>query len=201
MGKSGAGKTTLFYNIMDQLSVPFWSFDLKQDYRHLLHDRPDLLVLPWSAFKFNPLQPPDGVQPRRWAQVFGEIFGHATSLLSGSKNYLMQQVIKLHQLYDVLDEAAPPYPNLLELQLLIERDPLNYARKSPNCSKTLPSVPKQTTGRRCSPTTCSPRRLSCWFAIEDTFLSFYPDVTRRAWRTLRALIKHQMRPPRQTYSP
>ena len=137
VGKSGAGKTTLFYNIMDQLSVPFWSFDLKQDYRHLLHDHPDLLVLPWTAFKFNPLQPPDGVPPRRWAQVFGEIFGHATSLLSGSKNYLMQQVIKLYQLYDVLDEASPPYPSLLELQFLIEQDPLNYVRKSANYRDTV----------------------------------------------------------------
>jgi len=90
VGQSGAGKTTFFYNLMDQLTVPFWAFDLKQDYRHLVQEEShDLLVLPWAELKFNPLRPPVGVSPRRWAQVFSEIFGHATSLLSGSKNYLM----------------------------------------------------------------------------------------------------------------
>jgi hypothetical protein len=130
VGKSGAGKTTLFYNIMRQLSIPFWSFDLKQDYRHLVQDNDlDLLVLPWTKFKFNPLAPPPGVRPRRWVQVFGEIFGHATSLLSGSKNYLMKQLVKLYQVYGLLDDVQPPYPSLLELQLLIERDKINYVRK------------------------------------------------------------------------
>ncbi|WP_265109997.1 hypothetical protein [Halosolutus halophilus] len=43
VGQSGAGKTTFFYNLMCQLEVPFWSFDLKQDYRHLIHEWDDLL--------------------------------------------------------------------------------------------------------------------------------------------------------------
>jgi hypothetical protein len=128
IGVSGAGKTTLFYNLMDQLSVPFWAFDLKQDYRHLLqHD--DLLVLPWTELKFNPLKPPEGVPPRRWAQVFSEIFGHATALLSGSKNYLMKQVIELYNLYDLFEEIAPPYPSLHELQHFMEQDKINYVRQ------------------------------------------------------------------------
>ena len=67
VGQSGSGKTTLFYNLYDQVQRPVWFFDLKQDYRHLLL-RKELLVLPWSEFKFNPLRPPEGVSPRRWAQ-------------------------------------------------------------------------------------------------------------------------------------
>ena len=100
VGQSGSGKTTLFYNLMWQLEAPFWSFDLKQDYRHLAQENEELLVLPWREFRFNPLKPPPGVPPRRWAQVFSEIFGHATALLSGSKNYLLKQLVTLYQLYD-----------------------------------------------------------------------------------------------------
>lgn len=137
VGRSGAGKTTLLYNVMDQVSVPFWAFDLKQDYRHLVRERDDLLVLPWTAFKFNPLRPPAGVGPRRWAQVFAEIFGHATALLSGSKNYLMQAVVDLYRLYDRFDAVDGPYPSLHELQRFIEADRVNYVRKAANYRDTV----------------------------------------------------------------
>jgi len=46
-------------------------------------------MLPWTELRFNPVKPPPGVLPRRWVQVFNEILGHATALLSGSKNYLL----------------------------------------------------------------------------------------------------------------
>jgi len=129
VGQSGAGKTTLFYNVMRQLSVPFWAFDLKRDYRHLITEVDDLVVLPWQQLTFNPLVPPQGVDLRRWAQVFSEIFSHATALLSGSKNYLMKQVIELYRLYGLFDQREPPYPSLFELKQLMERDKINYMRK------------------------------------------------------------------------
>ncbi|MUV56726.1 ATP-binding protein [Halogeometricum sp. CBA1124] len=122
---------------MSQLPVPFWSFDRKQDYRHLLNQRNDLLVLPWTQLKFNPLKPPDGVPPRRWAQVFSEIFSHSTDLLSGSTNYLLKQVIQLYKLYDLFTENSPPYPSTHELELLIEEEKLNYVRKQANYRDTV----------------------------------------------------------------
>jgi hypothetical protein len=128
VGQSGSGKTTLFYNVMRQLSVPFWSFDLKQDYRHLATEMDELLVVPWTELKFNPLKPPPGVPPRRWAQVFSETFCHATALLSGSKNYLLKQVFELFQLYGLFTELSGPYPSLHELQLLVREDTMNYVR-------------------------------------------------------------------------
>ncbi len=39
VGRVGSGKTTAIFVMMIQLSregVPFWAFDFKQDYRHLL---------------------------------------------------------------------------------------------------------------------------------------------------------------------
>nr|WP_308203536.1 DUF87 domain-containing protein [Halobium salinum] len=137
VGQSGSGKTTLFYNLMSQLPVPFWAFDRKQDYRHLLNQRSDLVVLPWSQLRFNPLKPPEGVAPRRWAQVFSELFSHSTSLLSGSTNYLLKQVIQLYKLYELFNENSPPYPSLHELELLVKEEKVNYVRKTSNYRDTV----------------------------------------------------------------
>lgn len=130
VGQSGTGKTTLFYNLMQQTSVPFWSFDLKQDYRHLVQYCDDLVVLPWTQLRFNPLKPPEGVSPRRWAQVFSEIFCHATALLSGSKNHLLKKIIELYRLYGLFDWVSEPFPSLHELQRLIEVEKINFVRTS-----------------------------------------------------------------------
>ena len=137
IGQSGSGKTTFFYNLMRQLRTPWWSFDLKQDYRHLLQHDPDLLVLPWTQLKFNPLKPPPNTSPRRWIQLFSEIFGHATDLLSGSKNYLIKQLTTLYKLYGLFDDVSPPFPSLHELQRLIEENPVNYVRKTSNYRDTV----------------------------------------------------------------
>ncbi|WP_237561350.1 ATP-binding protein [Halostella pelagica] len=137
IGQSGAGKTSLFYNLLPQLDVPFWSFDLKQDYRHLTTQMDDLLVLPWTELKFNPLVPPPGVRPRRWAQVVSEIFGHATSLLSGSKNYLVKSILELYRLYDLFEEDSSPYPSFHELEQSLTSDPINYMRKNSNYRDTV----------------------------------------------------------------
>ncbi|MXR40066.1 DUF87 domain-containing protein [Halobaculum sp. WSA2] len=136
VGQSGSGKTTLFYNLYREVGVPVWFFDLKQDYRHLSQNH-ELLVLPWSKLRLNPLRPPEGVPPRRWAQVFSEMFSHSTALLSGSKNYLLKSVIKLYQAYNLFECVSPPYPSLFELQALIEADSMSYMRKSSNYRDTV----------------------------------------------------------------
>lgn len=133
VGQSGSGKTTLFYSLMDELDKPFWAFDLKQDYRHV----EGTLVLPWTEFRFNPLKPPESVPPRRWAQVFAEIFGHATSLLSGSKNYLMKKIVELYRLYNLFNQVSPPFPSLHELEILVKSDGINYVRKQSDYRDTV----------------------------------------------------------------
>jgi hypothetical protein len=133
VGQSGSGKTTLFYSLMSEISKPFWAFDLKRDYRHL----DDVLVLPWSELRFNPLRPPKGVSPRRWAQVFAEIFGHATALLSGSKNYLMKRIVELYRLYNLFSRVSEPFPSLHELELLVKSEKVNYVRKQSDYRDTV----------------------------------------------------------------
>ncbi len=132
-GQTGSGKTTLFYNVMDQISVPWWAFDLKKDYRHFVTEDTSVVVLPWNEFRFNPLEPPPGVGPKRWAQVVTEVFGHATSLLSGSKNYLLKQLTQLYT--RVGDDDG--WPTLHQLRAAVEDENINYARKSSNYQDTV----------------------------------------------------------------
>ena len=136
-GQSGSGKTTLFYNLMTQLGSPFWAFDRKQDYRHLTNQVEDLLVLPWKKLRFNPLKPPPGVDPDKWAQVFTEIFSHATSLLSGSKNFLLKHIVNLYTQFNIYRGDTELYPTLFELKASIEQDNISYARKSSNYQDTV----------------------------------------------------------------
>ena len=137
VGQSGSGKTTLFYNLYERVDVPAWFFDLKQDYCHLASVDSDLLVLPWSKLRLNPSRPPNGVSPRRWAQVFSEMFGHSTALLSGSKNYLLKSVIKLYRGFNLFEEVSEPFPSSFELQALIKAGSMSYARKSSNYRDTV----------------------------------------------------------------
>lgn len=55
VGRTGAGKTTFFYTVMDMLNdrgIPFLVFDFKNDYRSLAADL-DLTVVNWRDLKFT----------------------------------------------------------------------------------------------------------------------------------------------------
>jgi hypothetical protein len=116
-GQSGSGKTTLFYNFMselDDLGIPFWAFDLKQDYRHLVNSDQidDVLVLPMDKFRFNPLRPPPGVKTGDWLSRFMEVFCDSQELLGGSDRFLDEH---LHHFQKKSDQ-----PTLLELRNYIQ---------------------------------------------------------------------------------
>ena len=123
VGRTGAGKTTFFYNLVDALhgkDVPFMLFDFKNDYRHVANDF-DLTVINWRELRFNPLQPPPGVSIARWGEVLAETFAHATDLLIGSQSYFLEKLRQLYRLYE--DEAADGvYPSLFELRELVRAD-------------------------------------------------------------------------------
>jgi len=97
VGQSGSGKTTLFYNIMSELDdqdIPFWAFDLKQDYRHLVNSEQvdDVLVIPVEKLRLNPLRPPPGVESKKWLSRFMEVFCDTQELLGGSDRFLDKQL-------------------------------------------------------------------------------------------------------------
>ena len=85
-GMSGAGKTNASFVILDQLlrhQKPFLVFDWKRNYRDLLqHERfKNTIVFTVgkniSPFRFNPLIPPPGVDPREWLAKLIDVICHA----------------------------------------------------------------------------------------------------------------------------
>ena len=128
VGQTGSGKTTLFLNLMaelDDLGIPFWAFDLKQDYRHLVRTDgiDDVLVLPVEKFRFNPLKPPPGVQKGDWLSTFMEVFCDSQQLLGGSDRFLDEH---LHHFQNKMDGQ----PTLLELRNYIQKRSVHPQRQA-----------------------------------------------------------------------
>ena len=120
VGRSGSGKTNLFYNIMEQFienKIPWLAIDFKKDYRHLAKNH-DVIVISHEKLKYNPLQPPANVSRERWMQIFADVFCHANALLSGSKNFLLENLQNLYKMY------GDNYPSFHDL-----KDILNQPRK------------------------------------------------------------------------
>lgn len=90
VGETGMGKTNLNYLLLSQVlkqDIPCLIIDVKQDYRHLLSQFENLVVIPWQHFRFNPLSLP--------ASEFCDVFCQDSSLLLGSKGFLLEAVITL----------------------------------------------------------------------------------------------------------
>jgi DNA polymerase III delta prime subunit len=121
VGRTGVGKTTVFYNLLDALTgeqVPWLVFDFKSDYRHLARHR-DILVINWRDLKFNPLQPPPGVAVGQWGEVLADTVAHSLGFLQGSQGYLLN---KLNELYGYYPTDDGVYPSLFELLELVKDD-------------------------------------------------------------------------------
>ena len=76
--RTGGGKTVFLLLLLVQLialKIPFLIFDFfKREYRTLLHHG-DVYILRWDrSFKFNPFQPPPGVDFMTWLMALRDIF-------------------------------------------------------------------------------------------------------------------------------
>jgi len=139
VGRSGSGKTNLFTHLMKQFivkGIPTLNFDVKKDYRHLLKEHPDIIVIPWEYLRLNPLKPPRGVSAIRWLQEFTEVFGHSQALLSGSKNFVMARLHRLFDLYGVF-EGSDHYPTMLEFQEILNNTKYSMISKDARYLETV----------------------------------------------------------------
>lgn len=107
----------MFLNLMAQLddhNIPFWAFDIKGDYRHLVKsdEVDDLLVLPVDKFRFNPLRSPPGVSRGDWMSAFMTVFADTQELLGGSDRFIDQYI------YPFMNETEQP--TLLDLMNYLE---------------------------------------------------------------------------------
>lgn len=128
VGRTGVGKTTFFYNLMDtcqEKQLPFMVFDFKNDYRHVAEEF-DMIVVSWQDLKFNPLQPPPGVRLERWAEVLADTWTHAMGLWKASRGYFLRKLRQLYRLYNS-DIEEGVYPSLFELRDLARADQISHA--------------------------------------------------------------------------
>ena len=100
-GRSGAGKTTLGYLLVQQLvraGKPVLILDWKRNYRDLVNlpGFEDMAIYTagrsTAPFRFNPLIPPPGTTPQTWIKKIIAVLAHAY-LLGDGVMFLMQEAI------------------------------------------------------------------------------------------------------------
>lgn len=124
LGRSGAGKTNCGFLILQELKnkgKPFLLFDWKRNYR-------DLLSLPQfqdvevytlgrniAPFRFNPLIPPAGTNPKTWLKKLNEVIAHSYCLGNGVLYLLQQAVDAVYEEAGVYDGTVHQWPTFKDV--------------------------------------------------------------------------------------
>lgn len=119
VGRPGAGKTTLTYNIIEranELGIHCLILDIKKDYRHLIRKLPNTLVFRADNenFRWNPLQAPEGVDRVSHITNFADITSEAHAIYDGTNNYLVEHLSRLY--------GSIEHPTLVDLQNAIKNE-------------------------------------------------------------------------------
>lgn len=118
-GRSGAGKTNLGFSIVSELvkkNKPFVIFDWKRNYRDLtaLPQFKDVIVFTVgrnvTPFRFNPLIPPQGTDPRTWLKKIIEVIAHSYFLGEGVMYLLQKAINSVYRKFGVYDGTVKAYP-------------------------------------------------------------------------------------------
>ncbi len=121
---TGKGKSSLFRNLIIQhidAGERVLVFDFENEYRHLLNDdRINYLGLDDGGLKWNPLEPPPGMKPSLYRQMFCAPFSDALGVLVASKGSLNHVIKDLYTLYGV-DDGSGVYPSMLDLEQELAR--------------------------------------------------------------------------------
>lgn len=129
-GITGAGKTNLCFQILKELArhqKPFWVFDWKQSYRKLkgLPEFRDLKIIrigePDCAFKFNPLIPPVGINPKHWMTLVVDVIKHVFFVAHGPEYFFRKGLSELYQRFRVYDGNSS-YPTFTDLEKLLRKE-------------------------------------------------------------------------------
>ena len=94
VGRSGSGKTNMFYNLMEQLTengIPWLAIDFKKDYRKLAKKH-DVVVLSQEKIRYNTMRQQTNVSRGRWMKIFADVFCNYNDILSGYHNYLLENL-------------------------------------------------------------------------------------------------------------
>lgn len=122
-GMTGTGKTNTVFQILREFArkgKPFLVFDWKKNYRDLLQlpEFKDVHVYTVgkssSPFSFNPLAPPDGVEPTHWLLSLVDVIKHAYFVGEGVEYLLREAIHHYYSEYGVYD-GEKTYPLFSEI--------------------------------------------------------------------------------------
>jgi len=149
-GRSGAGKTNAVFKIIDNFlnkKKPFLIFDWKRNYRDILaFNNHDILVYTVGRetvpFQFNPLIPPDGINPKVWMKKLIEIIAHSYYVGEGVM-FLFQEAI--HAVYDefkVYSGSPEKYPTFNDIHRWLDDAPVKgrKAQWMDSAARTIKSI-------------------------------------------------------------
>lgn len=124
-GSVGSGKTNLSYVLMRQLAhqnTPFILFDMKRNGREFFQEDRDTLIFRVgrdnSAF-FNPLIPPEGVDPKEYVELITNIIDEAFFLGHGAHTVTMDLIDSCFEAFGVY-EGKKTFPTLKHLRAYFE---------------------------------------------------------------------------------
>ena len=122
LGRSGSGKTNSLFNLTiestkySQQTGEFNVFipDTKISYRRLIYKVPNLKVITFNKFIYNPLQVPDLFDPRDYINLFCTVFTADNLLLLPSRNLISQALQILYKDMGIFDGSSQ-YPTFNDL--------------------------------------------------------------------------------------
>ena len=130
VGMTGTGKTNLSFHILRELArhnKPFLVFDWKRNYQDLrqLPEFRDLKVIRLGApdcdFKFNPLIPPTGVNPKHWMAMLIDVMKHAFFFAHGVEYFIRKGIDDLYDQFGIY-VGKDEFPTFRDLEKLMRKE-------------------------------------------------------------------------------
>lgn len=146
-GRSGAGKTNAVVVVIDDFlrhKKPFLIFDWKRNYRDLLPERKEEILVYTAGrgtvpFAFNPLIPPEGTDASTWLKKLIEIIAHSYYLGEGVMFLLQEAIHGVYQEFGVYAARPERYPTFQHVLRWLEAHPVK-GRKALWMDSTLRGV-------------------------------------------------------------
>ncbi|RKX91121.1 MAG: hypothetical protein DRP84_12120 [Spirochaetes bacterium] len=129
-GMTGTGKTNLSFHLLRQLKKhnrPFLVFDWKKNYRNLkqLPEFKDLKIINLTSegemFKFNPLIPPQKVNPKHWMTLLVDVIKHAFFVSHGVEYFFRKGLDYLYEQFGIF-EGKNKYPTFRDLEKVLQKE-------------------------------------------------------------------------------
>ena len=130
VGMTGMGKTNLSFHVLRELArhkKPFLVFDWKRNYQDLRqlpefhHLKVIRLGAPDCDFKFNPLIPPSGVNPKHWMAMLIDVMKHAFFFAHGVEYFIRKGIDDLYDQFGIYD-SKDEFPTFRDLEKRMQKE-------------------------------------------------------------------------------